>query len=120
MLREAPGIKKLVLRAGKTDMRFGMGKLAAMLQIDYGINPMEDGGLYLFSGSRKDTIKALTYDGDGFVVMTKRLATGTFQWPKDTSAALEISRESYERLMDGYRIETVLTRHELAKYGFHL
>ena len=34
MLREAPGIKKLVLRAGKTDMRFGMGKLAAMLQTE--------------------------------------------------------------------------------------
>ena len=74
MLREAPGIKKPVLSAGKTDMRLGMGKLAAMLQTDYGINPMEDGGLYLFSGSRKDTIKALTYEDDGFLIMTKRLA----------------------------------------------
>lgn len=120
MLRNPNGIQKLILKAGKTDMRYGMGKLAAMLQTDYGLNPMEDGGLYLFSGSRKDTIKALTYDGDGFVVMTKRLATGTFQWPNDTKEALEISRESYEQLMDGYKIKTVLTRHELVKYGLHM
>lgn len=120
MLKEAPGIKKLVLSAGKTDMRLGIGKLAAMLQTDYGLNPMEDGGLYLFSGSRKDTIKALTYEDDGFLIMTKRMAGRVFQWPNNTKEALEISRESYERLMDGYRIETVLTTHELLKYGFHM
>ena len=120
MLKEAPGIQKLVLRAGKTDMRYGMGKLAAMLIGDYGFNPVEDGGLYLFSGSRKDTIKGLTYDSDGFVIFTKRLAKGIFQWPNNSTDALEISRESYEQLMDGYRIETFLTKQEIRKYGAHL
>ena len=115
MLREARGIKKLVLRAGKTDLRYGIKTLASMLVFDYGFEPEKDGGLYLFSGSKKDTIKALTYDEDGFLLMTKRLASGSFLWPKDTDDALEISRESYERLMDGYRIDSFLSRHEVLK-----
>lgn len=115
MLREARGISKLVLRAGKTDLRYGIRKLASMLIFDYGFDPEKDGGLYLFSGSKRDTVKALTYDNDGFLLMTKQLASGSFLWPKDTDDALEISRESYERLMDGYRIDSFLSRYEALK-----
>lgn len=67
MLREARGINKLVLRAGKTDLRYGIKKLASMLIFDYGFDPVNDGGLYLFSGAKKDTVKALNYDEDGFL-----------------------------------------------------
>lgn len=113
MLREAHGIRKLVLRAGRTDMRWGIERLASMLLADYDFHPMEDGGLYLFQGTRKDTIKGLTYDKDGFLILTKRLKTKVFQWPLDTQAALEISRESYQRLMDGYDIEGFIDEREI-------
>ena len=87
-----------MLGAGKTDLRYGIKRLASMLIFDYGFDPEKDGGLYLFSGSKKNTIKGIIYDEDGFLLMTKQLASGSFLWPKNTADALEISRESYERL----------------------
>ena len=113
MLREAHGIQKIVLRAGRTDMRLGIDKLVSMLVADYDFHPMEDGGLYLFSGARKDTIKGLTYDKNGFLIFTKRLALGTFQWPRNTKDALEITREDYERLMNSYSIEGFIDAREI-------
>ena len=115
MLREARGINKLVLRAGKTDLRYGIKILASLLIFDYGFDLVKDGGLYLFSGSKRDTIKGLTYDEDGFLLLTKQLTSGSFLWPKDTADALEISRESYQQPMDGYRIDGFLSRYEALK-----
>ena len=37
--------------------------------------------------------------------MTKRLSKGVFQWPKDKAEAREMSREDFERFMDGYTVE---------------
>ena len=113
-------IKKLVLKAGSTDLRLGMPKLTAKLQTDYGLDPCENGTLFLFCGGKRNRIKGLTHGPKGFIIFTQYLNQKVFQWPDKTSDALEISQESYEKLMDGYRIETVLSKREVMKYELHL
>lgn len=108
MLREAEGIKRIIIKTGKTDLRLGIDKLASLIQMDYGLDPLEKGTLFLFCGNKRDRIKGLLYEGDGYLLLTKRLSQGAFQWPRDTTEAREMSREEYGALMDGYTVEASL------------
>jgi len=48
--------------------------------------------LFLFCGRKKNKMKALHFDKDGFVLYLKRLDNGRFQWPKDVSVARPLTR----------------------------
>ena len=108
MLRDGYGktFKRVIIRMGKTDLRLGIDKLVALLEMEYGIDPMDEGTVYLFCGTRLDRIKGLTYEGDGYVLLTKRLTSGAFQWPRNADEAREMSQADYERLMGGYTVES--------------
>ena len=65
--------------------------------------------LYIFCGTRNDRLKALVFEGDGFVLLTKRLLKGMeFKWPRSQTQALEIPAETYMKLMDGCEVESSL------------
>ena len=107
MLKEAYGIKRLIIRTGKTDLRFGIDRLCAIVRTEYGLNPREEGTLYIFCGTRNDRLKALVFEGDGFVLLTKRLLKGMeFKWPRSQTQALEIPAETYMELMNGCEVES--------------
>ena len=59
MLKEGTGVKRVIIRAGRTDLRRGIDGLKSIIQLAYGMNPMEEGTLFLFCGSRRDRIKGL-------------------------------------------------------------
>ena len=105
MLREAYGVKRIIIRTGRTDLRLGVDGLAAFVKLNYGMNPMEDGTLFLFCGTRKDRIKGLYYDRDGYTLLYHRLTDGRYQWPRNSEEARQLTREEYEKLMDGFTIE---------------
>lgn len=104
MLREASGIKKIILRCGRTDLRKGIDGLKAVISLNYGIDPLEEGTLFLFCGTRLDRFKGLLWEGDGFVLIYKRLSfEGRFQWPRDSDEALflgELQTKSREELIE--------------------
>ena len=62
MLKEATGIKRVVLKMGRTDLRRGIDGLKAIIILN-GMDPLEVGTLYLFCGSRNDRIRGLLYEG---------------------------------------------------------
>ena len=47
MLKEAAGIRRVVLKMGRTDLRRGIDGLKAIIILN-GMNPLEVGTLYLF------------------------------------------------------------------------
>ena len=104
MLREGLGISRVILRVGRTDIRKGIDGLAAIIRLEYGLDPLEEGTLFLFCGHQRDRIKGLLYEGDGFLLLTKRLSNGVFQWPNNSNEAMELSREEFDRLMGGFNI----------------
>ena len=87
-------------------MRKGIDGLAALVRLKYGLDPLEAGTLFLFCGTKRDRIKALIFEGDGFTLAYKRLTCGTFNWPRNAEEARSLTREEYDRLMDGYTIES--------------
>uniref|UniRef100_UPI0040563885 IS66 family insertion sequence element accessory protein TnpB n=1 Tax=Agathobacter sp. TaxID=2021311 RepID=UPI0040563885 len=56
------------------------------------------------SGKRSDRIKGLLWEGDGFLLLYKRLDNGAFSWPRTESTALEITSEQYRMLMKGLEV----------------
>lgn len=66
------------------------------IQKDYDKNT-----LFLFCGKRTNRIKGLLWEGDGFLLLYKRLDNGAFSWPRSAEEALEISSEQYAMLMQG-------------------
>lgn len=60
------------IRPGFTDMRNGPCSLTGLVSSEMGHNPY-DRFVYLFCGRSRKTIKALVWDGTGWLVLTKRL-----------------------------------------------
>lgn len=66
--------------------------------------PYDRNTLFLFCGRRCDRIKALLWEGDGFLLMYKRLDNGAFNWPRSKAEAVSISQDQFQMLMQGLEI----------------
>jgi hypothetical protein len=60
-------------------MRLSFDGLAGLVQTHFGMNPLS-GHLFVFFSRRRDRMKILAWDIDGFVLYYKRLEQGTFSW----------------------------------------
>ena len=78
---DASGFKKVYLAMGFTDLRRGIDGLATIVRFQFKLDPYDKNTLFLFCGRRCDRIKALLWEGDGFLLMYKRLDNGAFRWP---------------------------------------
>ena len=81
MLNDADtsGFKKVYLAMGFTDLRRGIDGLATIIRFQFHLDPYDKNTLFLFCGRRSDRIKALLWEGDGFLLMYKRLDNGAFR-----------------------------------------
>lgn len=104
MLNDFTGADKVYIACGYTDLRRGIDGLASIVQTQFKLDPFTN-TLFLFCGRRKDRIKALYWEGNGFVLLYKRLEEGRFQWPRNEDEAKELTPQQYRWLMEGLKIE---------------
>ena len=104
MLNDAKGFQKVYLATGYTDLRRGIDGLASIIKYEFRLDPFDRGTLFLFCGKRTDRIKGLLWEGDGFLLLYKRLGTGAFSWPRSANEAMEITHDQYRLLMQGFDI----------------
>lgn len=104
MLKEYCGGRQVYLVTGYTDMRKAIDGLAAIVEGVLGENPC-NGGLYLFCGKRRERLKALVWEKDGYVLLYKRLNNGVFQWPRSETQARELTPQQIRWLLEGLSIE---------------
>ncbi len=104
MLNDAAGFKKIYLAVGTTDLRKGIDGLAAIVKFRFNLDPYDKNTLFLFCGRKPDRIKGLVWEGDGFLLLYKRINIGTFKWPRSANEALQISMEQYSLLMQGFEV----------------
>ena len=73
-------------------MRRSIDGLMAIIRDTYQMDPYAN-ALYLFCGRRRNTLKALYFDKDGFCLLYKRLdSNGKFQWPRNASEVRPLCR----------------------------
>ena len=104
MLDDAKGFDHIYLAAGYTDLRFGIDSLVSMIENEFHLDPYSS-SLFLFCGRRADRIKAVIWEGNGFVLLYKRLETGKYQWPRNESEAMSLTEQQFRWLTEGLSIE---------------
>ena len=104
MLNDGSGFKKVYLATGFTDLRRGIDGLARIIRFQFHLDPYDKNILFLFCGKRTDRIKGLIWEGDGFLLLYKRIENGNFRWPRTKEEALEITTDQYQMLMQGLEI----------------
>lgn len=104
MLNDAVGFEKIFIATGYTDLRRGIDGLASTIKFQFDLDPFQKHILFLFCGKRTDRIKGLVWEGDGFLLLYKRLNIGGFSWPRTKEEAMEITPEQFQMLMQGLSI----------------
>ena len=88
---------------GYTDMRKQIDGLVAIVQLQFG-RELDEESLFLFCGHRADRLKALYWDGTGYILLYKRLLEKRFQWPRNAQELKQISAQEFRWLMEGLEI----------------
>ena len=92
------------IACGYTDLRRGIDGLAGLVQTQFQLDPFQT-ALFLFCGRRRDRIKALYWEGDGFLLLYKRLEAGKFKWPRSENELRNLTYEQFDRLLRGFTID---------------
>ena len=85
---------------GYTDMRRSIDGLAATVSQTFKLDPCSR-SLFMFCGRKSDRIKALLWEGDGFLLLYKRLEGGRFQWPRKEPEVRSITPQQLRWLLEG-------------------
>lgn len=105
-----PGALRIWLCTGRTDMRCGFDRLAALAQQVTGQDPLS-GHLFVFRGRSGDRLKILYWDRDpgGFVLFYKRLEQGQFKLPRLDADQRSVTLKPSElaMLLDGIDLSSV-------------
>ena len=84
-----PSHLRFLLCRHPTDMRKSFDGLSGIVVNHLKQDPL-CGAVYIFVNKRKNRIKLLLWDGDGFWIFYKRLEKGTFQIPTPSAEAASL------------------------------
>lgn len=92
---------EIYIRPGYTDMRKGADSLAGVVQYSMHLNPFTT-AIFIFCSRRRNVIKILEWDRNGFWVHTKKIiGRDRFVWPRNEEEASAITKKQLEWLLDG-------------------
>lgn len=97
-------------------MRKSFGGLSGIVRGTFRADP-SDGSLFLFVDKRRDRIKALWWDGDGYVLWYKRLEEGTFETisSRNGEERVRIDSTQLAMILGGVRLESVRRRKRMQR-----
>lgn len=100
------GTEHIYLACGFTDFRKQIDGLVMLVSMQFHLDPYSPTCVFLFCNKRKNSIKALRFEQDGFLMATKKLLTDmSFQWPKKPDEVKDISLQQARWLLEGLEIE---------------
>lgn len=82
------------------DFRKGFDGLVAIVRDEWSQDPF-GGALFVFFNRRRDRIKVLVWDSNGFWLHYKRLEQGTFEKLSGRGARVELDRAQLAMLLEG-------------------
>lgn len=92
-----------------TDMRKGANGLSGLVR-RYCSHDLLSGDVFVFLNRRRDRIKVLVWDRNGFVVWYKVLEQGTFELPLGENDTLELCWTDLQLLLEGIEIKSAKRR----------
>ena len=99
-------ISKVYIAYGATDFRKQINTLCIEVKSKFHLNPYEKAA-FIFCNKKRDSIKVLCYDRNGFILAQKKLLDTEkmkFQWPRNSKEMKNITREQLDWLLSGLKI----------------
>ena len=104
----ADGAGHIYLALGATDFRKQQNSLAALVSLKFKLDPHSGTSVFLFCNKRHNSLRALRWDGNGFILVTKSLSGDMkFQWPKTQGEVRDITNRQLEWLLQGLQIDQI-------------
>ena len=102
MMRPSKDLPCVYLCTHPVDFRKAIGGLSLLVEDELALNPF-DPTLFVFINRRKDKIKILYWEKNGFCLWYKRLEKQTFKWPREFDTdTLTLTGEQLNWLLDGF------------------
>ena len=104
-----PGAMAVYLAVGPVDLRGAFDRLAAITRQVLCQDPAS-GALFLFMNRKRNRLKALWWDRNGYIILYKRLSRGTFTLPsfvETDGASVEISAQHCAHRLAGLPLDTI-------------
>jgi transposase len=97
------------LYTGATDMRKSFDGLSGMVQQQMALSSLCR-AVFIFLNRRRNRIKLLHWQGDGFAIYYKRLERGTYEIPQTSSNTVTLSSRQLQYILDGVWLSSVKNR----------
>ena len=97
-------ITGVYLACGPTDLRKSIDGLAVLVKEVFQLDPFSP-CLFVFCNRKRDKLKILQWDHNGFWLHYRRLEKGSFKWPMDKTNTTKIGRRELRWLLDGLSLE---------------
>jgi transposase len=94
---------KVFLALGATDMRKSINGLSILVQENMNLDPFS-GHLFVFCNRKRQILKILYWDRNGFCLFHKRLEKHRFKWPRSEKEVINIGQRQLLWLMEGLEI----------------
>ena len=95
---------RVFLAVGPTDMRKSINGLSILVENTMELDPF-CGHLFGFCNRKRDIVKILYWDRNGFCLWHKRLEKDRFRWPESAEDVLAIGIRELNWLIDGLCLE---------------
>jgi transposase len=95
-----PSALRIFLATEPADMRQGFDGLSLLVRERIAENPLS-GHLFVFRNKRRDRVKILSWDKDGFALWYKRLEKGTFRFPEAKDGRVEVTPAEMAAVLEG-------------------
>ena len=95
-------MERVYLACGSTDLRKSIDGLAVLVKEGFELDPFAP-SLFVFCNRKRDKLKILQWEYNGFWLHYRRLEKGKFQWPGKNNVATVtiISQRELRWLLDG-------------------
>jgi transposase len=104
MLRPDREVERVYLHRAPVDMRRQIDGLSILAKEVMSLDPMS-GAMFVFINRRRNKLKILLWERNGFIVWYKRLEQQRFHWPRtSTETVLTLTGEQLNWLLDGYDV----------------
>ena len=103
--------RRYFLYTPHTDMRKGYDGLCGLIREGMRKDPLS-GDIFIFLNRRRNQVKLLLWDRDGFALYAKRLERGTYEVPSVNSeqGSILLSRCQLTLILKGIHLQSVRTR----------
>ena len=97
---------QIYLKPGFTDMRKAINTLSVVVQGEMKLDLFSK-SMFIFCNKKRDTVKLLYWDNNGFCLWQKKLEKHKFQWPESEQEVMETTDFKLQWLLKGIDLTRV-------------